>query len=191
MAFALQAIERRVIEAALKFANLPNIKSTEQVEQLFADVRSPGFRSLHEHRDGPLIVLALWGALREWLQWICILSQADKQLVAEDVAEFLNYVRVELKLKDGQLQYGYQIDDLRAGCVLAVALLFSRGVKLTNRLHQCGWCGRFNLVFEPKGRPRRFCGGHKQKYDLETSAERVKRKRDRDRRRRGNGIVRS
>lgn len=178
MPFALQAMDRKIIAAALKFANLRRITSTEQVERLFAETRSPRFRSLQEHPQGPLILLSLWGVLREWLQWIPLLSQADKQVVAEHVAEFLGEaVHVELKLEGGELRYEYQVDDLRAGCVLAMALLFSKREKLTNRLKQCGWCGRFNLEFDPKGRPRRFCRGHKEKYDLETAAERVKRHR--------------
>lgn len=178
---ALAPEERAVVEAAIKFANLGRITSAAQVEKLFAGINSPVFQTVgtnyktYIENDQP--------RLRRWLR--CITgNRADRDKVTAEVAPFLAEKLAVLPVLEGRrLHYRYFITGVEGACGLAVALLLDESRGLADRLKQCGYskCHRFNLDLHPKGRPRRFCPGHKELHDRETGAERQQRYRNKQR----------
>lgn len=183
MALALLDEERKLVEGMLAFANRRQITSARKVQWLFCQPKYPG---QEQPRDCIRLKRFHQRRLREWLERITK-SEAGRKDLAEEIAWSLRRVKAYLVLGVDQagkrrLSYDYQIvdaDPIRAietGYLAAVALILDESRGLTNRLKQCRWsrCKRFNLDFEPKGRPRTFCDGdHKYKYDLEMGAERV------------------
>jgi hypothetical protein len=112
--------------------------------------------------------------LRSWLDRITQ-GAAKRREVAREVAPFLGAKLPVFATLEGQrIRYDYGLNGVEAGVALAAALLVDPSRGLAGRLKRCGWsrCGRYSLDFAPKTRPRRFCPGHKEKFDLETSKDR-------------------
>ena len=182
MPLALRNEERRVIEAALWFANLRHIKSTRQVEEMFAGLpQVPGkFKVIEAEKVAAY--RSNQRELRDWLKVIAVSAGAKRTRVKEYVREQLGTVNTFLTFEDDRMKSQYVLTGVQACYTFAVALLLDKTNKLTMRLKQCGApdCGRFNLDFNPTGRPRRFCNeAHRRAADALTAADRIRRYRER------------
>jgi hypothetical protein len=182
MAFALLDEERRLVEGMLKFANLAEIKSAARVEWMFRRYKYP-----REETEQHLLRLRKFQqqTLRDWLVRITK-GEAAQKTVAVEVSMRLHQVKAALVLgedEDGNQHLVFDWGDLNGdnaadtvinGCLAAVALILDHKRGLTSKLGQCRWskCGKFNLDFEPKGRPRTHCPSHKDYYDREVAAQR-------------------
>jgi len=159
---ALRKEEKKIIEEVIWFANLKRIQSTSQIEQRFmklpliAKVNDlPAFGTLkpsevEAYRNDQFRV-------REFLESISNSNKGRKQ-VDSKIAELIDRTVIsQINFKDGKLTTKYILSGVEAVYSFALALILDRGI--AGRLKQCGNpnCLRFNLDFEPKGRPRRFC----------------------------------
>jgi hypothetical protein len=186
-ATAVSPPEGDLLARVLRFANLPRIGSTTQIERLFRDaalVQAGGVLKVIE----PENVAAYrndQGTVRAALAAIASGDVAGRQSILRQADQKLgDTVSVRLGVHDGRLVFGYRVDGVLAACWLAIALLLDDGRGLTNRLGQCGapGCERFNLTFT--GRPRRHCSEtHRLAFAAITANERVRRSRARARRR--------
>jgi hypothetical protein len=192
MALALQAEERRVVEAALRFANLRRITSARQVERLFAEIvdfheSMPTWQDAATGRERAMVdATALYiEAQRQVQDWLARIARSEggRQEVAREItARLADGIGARLSIRNRRLSYAFDIGSVPTACVLAVALILDEGRRLTSRLRRCGWsrCQRFNLDLDPTGRPRRYCTPeHKRQHDAETVPERVRRYRAR------------
>jgi hypothetical protein len=181
MGNALQPEERRVVEAALRFANLRRIASAGQVEQLFAAVID--FREIMLEGNLTVDATALYvdaqREVRDWLERIARSEGGRKEVAREVAARFAEGVGARLSIRNRRLRYAFDIGSVPTACVLAVALLLDGRRGLENRVKRCRWsrCNggqpRFNVDLDPRGHPRWYCPGHKERHDRETSAKRV------------------
>jgi hypothetical protein len=187
MPLALRNDEKRVIEAALEFANLRKIKSTRQVEAMFAALpQVPGKFKVIPAKHVTAYMENDQPQLRGWLTALCISAGTKREQVETEVREQLGTVDSFLTFENGRIIQRYALTGVRACYTFAVALLLDESNKLTKRLRQCGapGCGRFNLDFNPTGRPRRFCNeDHRRAVDALTAADRVRRYREREKKR--------
>ncbi len=180
MALTLHPEERDVIEAVLWFANLRRITSTHQIEVRLSGlsyvkgyfmVIEPHEVDAYRHDQAEL---------REWLEDI-ISSEAGRNRVKKKVSERMNNVsEAKLLFENGSFGYRFVLHGVQAVCALGLALILDKKRGLSNRLKRCGNpdCLRFNLDFEPKGRPRRFCNDScKRAFDNVDAVERVRRHR--------------
>lgn len=112
--------------------------------------------------------------LRDWLKKIDGSLRGRKE-VEEKIRKLMQRtIHAAVTFADGRVQYRYGVSGVEGLRALAVALILSDNKGLSKRLRECGGCGKFNLDFEPKGRPRRFCNPEcKRAYEKATGAERV------------------
>lgn len=172
MSLALQDRERKAIEAAIWFANLRSIKSNAQVDRGF---RERGFH--FEASAGPSGNEDFQAGLQDYLQRV-VGSERGRREVAAEVAPILEeMISTTYTLTERRLEVVSHFQDIVAVCAFAVALILDERRGLTSRLQRCV-CGRFNLDFDPKGRPRKYCSPkHKARADALTVAERVRKHR--------------
>ena len=115
--------------------------------------------------------------VRNLLGFITDLDLSAREAVGQEIADALGKTKfgAGLLFKQGRLSYVYDVQSVYIACVFAFALLLDERRGLQMRLKRCGWCGRFNLDLNPKGRPHRFCStDHKREFDLRESARRVR-----------------
>jgi len=190
MTLALLPEERQVVEAVLWFANLKRIRSTGEIEGRFMRLSLvPGVFQV----IGAGEVEAYGNDQRELREWLSLLagSLRGRNSIEEAVSRRLQEtILSRLLIRNGKLQYRFALTGVQAACALGVALILDEYRGLGSRLKQCGNadCLRFNLDFEPRGRPRRFCSEKcKRAYDNQDAVERVRRFRRR-RKRVDNGL---
>ncbi len=178
--------ERRVIRAALDFANLKAIRSTGQVENLFRPlspqeeehlfktIRAKDRRAFKNDQK----------ELGEWLEEIGKGAAGAERVRSQPrLNERLRAVRLRLAFKGGRARDTLGIDGVQAAYAYALWLILNEE-RLVNRLNRCGapGCGRFRLDF--KGKPRKYCSEeHRRAADKLTAGERMKRWRERERKR--------
>lgn len=183
---ALQADERQAIEATRRFANLPRIESDAEVERLFRDLvdfreSTPTWVDAKTGRERRAVTLtAMYGdihsVVRGWFARVRSISR--RRDLSVEINRALDSVDAGLILRGGRLEYTHRFLSVFAVCAFATALIIDERRGLASRLQKCGWCGRFNLDLDPRGRPRRFCSPeHKARADLKTVAERVRKHR--------------
>ena len=160
MTYALQAIERKIIGAALKHANSRRGQDTQR------------------------------GDLRDWFERITRSEKEREAVALELNEMMVNEMRPEeirllpqLKKSKGlrRLEYQFELGNFRAMAAMATALILDDSYGLANRLKKCGnpKCGKFNLDLKPHGRPRTHCNAAcKKAADATTSAERSRRHRE-------------
>lgn len=192
MTLALLDQERKLVEGMRIFANMRRIISACKVEQMF---RRYKYSELREETERQRVRLKKFQQiLRGWLERI-VTGEAGRKEVADEIAyslrgipahvELVGEERMDRKSKvpivTRRVAYFYDVlgkdavGTVRAGCLMAVALILDEGRGLTSRLQQCGWCGRFNLDLDAKWRPRRFCNAeHKRRFDLEDPEKGIK-----------------
>lgn len=187
MVLALQTFERRVITAALQFANLPSVESTSRVEKCFAavidfreaaaewiDSDSVRTERLVDFTDQYREQQAM---LRRALEQVTVSQRKRDELRNSLGLELAENLPVALIFHDRQLTYDVTLGTVPAACAFALALILDERRGITSRLHQCdcSGCGRFTLDFSPRGRPSKYCSKeHSDQARREKTAKRVR-----------------
>lgn len=187
--------QKGLIESVLAFANLKTVESLDQVVVTLIDraYHAAELRIRIQEMNTPLVALrAVHERLRADLRTIAT-QEGGHQKALDDVGK--GVVRrlteagptVTFEWQRGRMMQRINLDryDVDAYCSLALVLILDDGLGLTSRLGCCRYsrCGRFRLDFNPTGRPRVFCAGHKERYDNEQSNDRVKKWRANQKRR--------
>ncbi len=154
MRFQLQPRDEEAIRATLAFANMERVDTDEEVEQLFE-----GAMDLSSMSSAKSDYAQIRDAVRDWLESITRSERGCRE-VWDEVARFSkDMIHPEVVLSESgrrEMKLDYYFDDVDAVVVFAVALILDEGYGLKKKLQRCV-CGRFNLDFKPKGRPRKYC----------------------------------
>lgn len=170
--------ETKIINAALRFANLKRIRTTAQVENIFKKLPLVGgvFKILQPGEEGAY--KKDQARLRDWLEKIAR-GSGD---VAGEVHVLLRTIdaSVVFNSKAERLEFAFGLSGVEACCAFAVALILDTDKRLRTRLGHCDapGCGRFRL--DHKGKPWKFCNeDHREAADRAGAKKRVKDWRDR------------
>ena len=178
-----------IVEAAVKFANLPAITSPEQVQRIFASLPYPWAASHDWVGDVPADAFRK-NDRRRMRGWLRAFARQDRRALRR-VAREVNAVlmrtiefRPKLDLRSGELTVEYLPGGgVEEVCAVAAVALFDEG--LARRVRRCRWPGCHKFRVTPTGKPISYCGPeHKQMAVRLDTKRRVQWKRERDRQRR-------
>jgi hypothetical protein len=184
--FEVRESEKKAIEAARRFANLPQVESDAQVERVFAglvDFRetSPTWidpKTGRETRAASLVELyaELHRTVRQQFARLVASPRQQRREMQKEIAPVLaEGIATGYVFRKGRLELVHGFQSVREVCIFAFALILDERRGLTNRLHRCGWCGHFNLDLNPNGRPRRYCTPkHKELADAKRAPDRLR-----------------
>ena len=181
--------QKRTIQATLALANLKpgrdvNLFFNKWLEILYRY----GFNNwavtgtLRHFTEDPATFLIFHKNLQGWLEEIARSGGGVSEQIGKSISDILNQAipKIKFSFQDGKL-YQDQSFEKPAFDVLAshgLALILSPSLGLTNRLGQCGWCGKFRLDF--RGKPASYCNEkHRNLYSIKDAKNRVKRFRER------------
>lgn len=177
--------EKRLIETTLEFANVDEIHSTGEVEDLF---RNLGFVGRPSKKGWVFNVLPKKEVnvfrqsrrtLRDLLDKISSRDPARLQEAIRETSKVLDAAVKGVTLgPGGELRMVGALDGVQACWAYALALLLNPDKGLTHRLGKCGapGCDRFNINFE--GRPRRHCNEeHRREADKLKAPKRTEKSR--------------
>jgi hypothetical protein len=175
MRVTINRAEQQLIERALRLANMREIKSTKQVEDLFTDLP---FVGVFDHKGRQVFQVLKPSEVEVYRE-----TQSDLRKMlgsvasgrAKERAEVLDVLRrtqqpVLLIPSDTAPQQIFVFPGVEACWKYVLLLLLDPSRGLTNRLGRCDApdCGNFNLAFT--GRPKRYCN---EKHRLAADALRV------------------
>lgn len=177
--------EKRLIETTLQFANIDEIHSTGEVEDLF---RNLGFVGRPSKKGWVFNVLPKREVnvfrqsrrtLRDLLDKISSRDPARLQEAIRETSRVLDAAVKGVTLgRGGELRVVGALEGVQACWAYALALLLNPDKGLTHHLGKCGapGCGRFNINFN--GRPRRHCNEeHRREADKLKAPKRTEKSR--------------
>ena len=169
MNMPLTAIEQAIINAALEFANLPQIESVDQVLGIFMPVaegtQSPLFQTIRDRDVGAFVDDR--AQLLEWLDTIGRRrhTKADRENIWANLRMVLgDTVRgdaIWALTPQGTLTSTARplLAGVQACTAFAAALLLDRNRRLDRGLQQCELpeCRKWFFAWRPTGAPRKLC----------------------------------
>lgn len=204
MRVTLPPAERAIVRATLAIANCKQIPTLFDLKRLvephlktFVEIQSWFTMRVIDPGTGTVLKLTDWRKnlpsgfvkhnqvlLQKWLGQIAQQGRAASSQVAPEVEPFLGHgATLVPSLRQGRVTYSLAVDVIPGLLAYGTALILDRDRGLTQRLGQCGYCGRFNLAFE--GRPRTHCNeAHRLAYDRKMAAARMRTWRKRQRKQR-------
>lgn len=177
-------IEKKLITTVIKFVNIREIKSTDQVQELFRKLPlSPVFKVLQPGEEGAYYNDQ--AELRAWLKEIAGKGRSARKHIGDNVSRRLGTVDTRVTYKEGGLSYEIALSGVQAAYSYAVALLLDKDRDITSRLGYCKapGCGKFHISWT--GKPKHYCNNkHRLKYDYADAKDRVRRYREKLKQRR-------
>ena len=169
MNMPLRALEQAIINAALEFANLPQIESVHQVLEIFMPVaegtQSPLFQTIRDRDVGAFVDDR--AQLLEWLDTIGRRrhTKADRENIWANLRMVLgDTVRgdaIWALTPQGTLASTARplLDGVQACTAFAAALPLDRNRRLHRGLQQCELpeCRKWFFAWRPPGAPRKLC----------------------------------
>ena len=168
-AFADMSKEQEIVKAAVDFANLEKIKSTEQVQKMFSKFTNGPFQTIPSDEKHVQEFEKNQAELRERLSLIA--DGSDPSLIKLQkilLKDLKDKAHADVIFEHGKIDYIYKVDGVQAGYNLALAFMLDRKYKV-GHLKQCGNpdCRKFLPNIDVQHRPRNTCDKKvcKQKAD--------------------------
>lgn len=194
--FTVTSLQKAVLNTTLEFANMSDIRTPDQIENLFYGLPLPKkeWKILKERgEDGARIYRENdQRKLRCWLDDISSrgsLHKADVELLSSVIERtVITHARLRFPPSTHDLSVEYQIEfgGVEACYSYAVGLILSSSLGLTDRLRRCRKrdCGKYFIDWGGRGRPQLYCTpahGAADKMRRSRDEQKQKRARDEDR----------